>query len=86
MPKFIVRRTLPPLNDSELAAIGRKVVAACDEIGNMTWIRSHLTSDGKNSFCEFEAPSAEACMAHSRAAGLPFDEVVSLGRELRPTG
>ena len=50
----------------------------------MQWIRSHLTADGKHSFCEFEAPSAESCREHARRSGLPVDDVVALGMEIGP--
>ena len=84
MPRFIVQRTLPPLTEDQLNAIGRKVVEVCDEMPGMQWIRSHLTADGKHSFCEFEAPSAESCREHARRSGLPVDEVVALGMEIGP--
>ncbi|MCA1606992.1 MAG: DUF4242 domain-containing protein, partial [Acidobacteria bacterium] len=56
MPRFMVTRTLPPLNSEQLEAVGKSVVSACEQLG-MQWIRSHVTADGKHSFCEFEAPS-----------------------------
>jgi hypothetical protein len=84
MPRYLVTRTLPPLTDEQLSAVGRKVVDACRRIEGMQWIRSHLTADGKHSFCEFEAPNATACREHAALAGLPVDEVVSLGQEIGP--
>jgi uncharacterized protein DUF4242 len=54
------------------------------QIEGMQWIRSHLTADGKHSFCEFEAPSAAACRQHAQLAGLPVDEVVAIGKEIGP--
>jgi hypothetical protein len=84
MPRYIVKRTLPPLTEEQLNAIGHKVVETCERIPGMEWIRSHLTADGRHSFCEFEAPHADACREHARLAGLPVDEVVSVGREIGP--
>lgn len=83
MPRYLVTRTLPPLTEDQLAAVGKKVVDACQHIG-LQWIRSHLTADGKHSFCEFEAPSADACRRHAELAGLPVDDVVPIGREIGP--
>lgn len=83
MPRFIVTRTLPPLTSEQLESVGKNVVAACDQIG-MQWIRSHVTADGQHSFCEFEAPSAEACREHARLAELPVDDVIPIGMELGP--
>jgi hypothetical protein len=84
MPRYIVKRTLPPLTDEQLNGIGQKVVETCKRIPGMQWIRSHLTADGRHSFCEFEAPDANACSEHARLAELPVDEVVPIGREIGP--
>jgi hypothetical protein len=43
-----------------------------------------VTADGKHSFCEFEAPSADACRQHAAMASLPVDDVIALGLELGP--
>jgi len=83
MPRFMVTRTLPPLTPEQLNAVGRSVVAACDQIG-MEWIRSHVTADGKHSFCEFEAPTEEACRQHAALAGLPVDDVIAVNPEIGP--
>ena len=83
MPRFMVTRTLPPLSPEQLHEVARNVVRAGDEIG-VQWIRSNLTADGEHSFCEFEAPNADACRAHARVAGLPVDDVVPLGAEIGP--
>lgn len=83
MPRFFVTRTLPPLSSEQLNEVGKNVIAACNQIG-MEWIRSHVTADGKHSFCEFEAPSAEACREHANLAGLPVDDVIPLSMEIGP--
>ncbi len=84
MPHYIVTRTLPPLSAAQLQEVGRKVVKVCDELPNVRWIRSHLTADGKHSFCEFDAPNADTLREHARRAGLPVDEVVQIGQEIGP--
>ena len=84
MPRFLVTRTLPPLDEQQLAAVGRNVIDACGRVDGMQWIRSNLTADGKHSFCEFEAPDAAACRQHATLAGLPVDDVVPIGREIGP--
>lgn len=83
MRRFIVKRTLPPLSDDELQDVGKRVVRAAEQVG-VKWIRSHLTADGRHSFCEFEAPDEQACRDHAAAAELPVDEVVPIGREIGP--
>jgi len=86
MPRYMVTRTLPPLSPEQLDEVKKKVVAACDEIGGMQWVRSHITADGKHSFCEFLAPNEGDCRRHAQLAGLPVDEVVAVGDEIGPSG
>lgn len=83
MARYLVTRTLPPLTPEQLEQVKKSVIAACAELG-MEWIRSHITADGKRSFCEFEAANAEACRRHAALAGLPVDEVIPLGLEIGP--
>lgn len=83
MARFIITRTLPQLTPEQLEDVGRRVVDACDEMG-ITWIRSHLTADGMHSFCEFEAPDADACRQHGQRAQLPVDDVIPIGQEIGP--
>ncbi len=85
MARYLVTRTLPPLTPEQLETVGRKVVAVCAQMKDVEWIRSHLTADGKHSFCEFEAPNAEALREHAVQAGLPVDDVIPLGKELGPS-
>lgn len=84
MPRFMVTRTLPPLTPQQLTDVKRNVIKACDQLGNVSWVRSHVTADGEHSFCEFEAPTAEACRTHAKLAGLPVDDVIALGLEIGP--
>lgn len=83
MPRFLVTRTLPELSPEQLNAVGSKVKEVCSVLG-MEWVRSHVTADGKHSFCEFEAPSAEVCREHAKKADLPVDEVIPIGMEIGP--
>lgn len=82
--RYIVTRTLPPLSAEQLKEVGRNVVAACKKVDGMQWVRSHITADGKHSFCEFVAPNAEACRKHAAIAGLPVDDVTEVRDEIGP--
>jgi hypothetical protein len=84
MPRYLITRTLPPLTPEQLDTVGKRVVSACGQIPGMQWVRSHLTADGRRSFCEFEAPDPDACRRHAALAELPVDDVVPLGKEIGP--
>lgn len=84
MPRYIVTRTLPPLNAEQLQQVGKKVASVAEQLEGVQWIRSHLTADGKHSFCEFEAPNPETLKEHASRAGLPVDKIDELGQEIGP--
>lgn len=84
MPRFMITRTLPPLTDEQLEVVRQTSTRVCNELG-VKWIRSHLTSDGKHSFCEYDADDEEVIKEHSRISGIPYDEILPLGMELGPS-
>ena len=84
MPRYFVTRTFPPMTQEQLQQVGKDVIAACKEVGDMQWVRSHITADGKHSFCEFVAPSPDACRRHAEIASLPVDDVIEVGDEFGP--
>jgi hypothetical protein len=61
-----------------------RFVTACNQIAGLQWVRSHLSADGKHSFCEFVAPSADACRQHAQLSGLPVDDVIAVQDEIGP--
>ena len=85
MARFMVTRTLPPLTEDELAEVGKRVVEVCNKMDGVEWLGSHLTADGKHSFCKFEAPDAESLREHARRSGLPVDDVLPLGGDIGPS-
>lgn len=84
MPRFMITRTLPPLTPEQLEGVRLKSASVVGEMG-INWIRSHITSDGKHSFCEYEADDEETIREHARRAGLSIDEIIPLGMELGPS-
>lgn len=84
MPRFMITRTLPPLNSDEWETVRQRSARVCQEMG-VRWIRSHVTSDGKMTFCEYEAADEETVREHARRAGIPVDDIILLGSELGPS-
>lgn len=84
MPRFMITRTLPPLTPEQLEAVRVRSTEVCNELG-IKWIRSHLTADGKLSFCEYDAIDEKAIRKHGKMAGIPVDSIVPLGVELGPS-
>jgi hypothetical protein len=84
MPRFMINRTLPPLSPEQLEAARLESTKVCKALG-ITWVRSHITADGRHTFCEYDAPDEEAVREHSRRSGIPFDVITPLGLELGPS-
>lgn len=84
MPRYMITRTLPPMAPEQLEEVRKESTRVCNALG-ITWIRSHITADGKHSFCEYDAPDENAVREHSRMSGIPFDEIQPLGMELGPS-
>lgn len=83
MPRYMITRTLPPLTPEQLEAVRVTSTRVCNQLG-IVWIRSHITADGKLSFCEYEASDEDAVRNHARLAGIPVDTITMLGVELGP--
>jgi len=80
----MIRRSLPPMSPEQLEQARIVSTRVCLDLG-IIWLRSHLTADGKHSFCEYDAPDEEAIREHSRVSGIPFDNIAPLGVELEPS-
>lgn len=84
MPRFMITRTLPPLTPEQLEVVRQTSTRVCNELG-IKWIRSHLTADGKHSFCEYDAEDEAAVRKHGQLSGIPIDDIIPLGIELGPS-
>jgi hypothetical protein len=84
MPRYMIRRTLPPLTPEQLETVRHTSSKVARDLG-INWVRSHITADGKFTFCEYEADTEDAIREHSRVSGIPYDEIVPLGLELKPS-
>ena len=83
MPRYMIMRTLPPMTPDQLEEVRVQSTAACNRLG-ITWVRSHITADGKHSFCEYDAPEEETIREHSRITGIPYDTIQPVATELGP--
>lgn len=82
MPHFIVERTLNTEGVTEEQwRLGMKQMAElAAAMPHVKWLKSyHSHSQGKV-YCEYEAPTPEDVMEHSRRAGLPWDRVSQIER------
>ncbi len=75
MPLFVVERKFAEQIDVTDADIKRFEEVNADE--GIRWLYSFLSADRKQSYCLYEAPSAEAILAASKRT-LPIEAVVEV--------
>ena len=77
MPLFVIERAF-----AEDVDVSGEDIRAIDEVNadeGVRWIFSFLSADRRQSYCLYEAPSAEAVRAAARRSDLPADAVVEVG-------
>ncbi len=84
MPLFLVHRSFAEQLDLSQGEI--KVLQDANLEAGIRWIESFLTADRLQSYCLFEAPSADVIRAASRAAGMPVDSIVEVSGMLDAVG
>jgi hypothetical protein len=78
MPVFLVER-----NFSEQLNLGSDSLDQINDITNEIgahWLASFLSSDGKKTYCLYEAKDREQLKEHSKIVGIPADEIVEVSR------
>ena len=81
MQNYVVHRTVGQLSDEEIKAaftLGNEVLANMPDV---RWIRSYYSAEEGKIYCEYQAPSLERLLEHSKRAQLPFDSA-SVIREI----
>jgi hypothetical protein len=79
MRRYLVERTFGDPGDDPVdwpGAVARMI--ACNADRGVTWIHSYISSDGRTSYCLYDAPSPEAIRLTARANGLPVDRIVEV--------
>lgn len=85
MPRYIIERDVPGLTSDALQEAGRTSNAVLDQMPEVRWIRSYVSSAEGKIYCEYDAPSIEFILEHARRAGLPANRVSEVSLEINPT-
>lgn len=81
MPRYMVERTFPdglniPVNNEGAGAcIG---VVARNAEGGVTWVQSFVSSDKKQTFCIYDAPSPDAIRQAAQRTSLPVTKITEV--------
>ncbi|MDT8306756.1 MAG: DUF4242 domain-containing protein [Anaerolineae bacterium] len=84
MPIFMIER-----NFAERLAVtpeGAVTINRINDDDGVRWLISFLSVDKKNTFCLYEATSAEAIRDAAQRAGIPADVIIEVGQGIMPSG
>lgn len=84
MPRYIVERNVGTLTPEDLQAAGKKSNAVLDEMPDVRWVRSYVSTAEGKIYCEYDAPNVDLIMEHARRAGIPADKVSEVSLEISP--
>ena len=86
MPRYIIERTLPGLDQMTPEAFEEAARVSIDVAARLgvVWIRSYVSEAAGKIYCEYEAPNPAAILEHARLAGLPADNIAEVTMEIAP--
>lgn len=84
MPRYIIERDVPGLTLDAVQQAGRVSNTVLDEMPDVRWIRSYVSSAEGKIYCEYDAPSIDRIREHARRAGLPATRVSEVSLEISP--
>lgn len=86
MPKYVIERDLPgagTLNQHELVGISEKSNSVLDEMDDVQWLHSYVTTD--KIFCVYIAPDVARVKEHATRGGFPANAVCQVSAVIDPT-
>lgn len=83
MPLYLVRRTNPFGAEADLDAAMFRTLVCTKAFPGLRWIRTYHTPGGERAYCVYEANSRDDVHRYSRAANVPYDEIIEVGELTR---
>jgi hypothetical protein len=81
MPRYLVERDFPEALAITINADGRKaldgVIATNADLG-VTWVHSYVSPDRRQTFCIYDAPTAESIREVAALNGLPVGRITQV--------
>jgi hypothetical protein len=81
MPRYLIERHFPDglglAPDQQGRQTAATVIASNAQHG-VTWVHSYVTSDKKQTFCIYDAPSPEAIRKAADRNGLPVERITEV--------
>jgi hypothetical protein len=76
MPLFMIERSFA--DELELSSDDVKMIEEANADEGVRWVFSFLSADRHQTYCLYEAPTAEAILAAARRANVPADVIVEV--------
>ena len=81
MPRYVVERSFPeglniPVNEDGNSICGG--VVARNAEGGVTWVQSFVSTDRKQTFCIYDAPTPEAIRNAGQKNALPITRITEV--------
>jgi hypothetical protein len=76
MPLFVIERSFA--EELELTSEDVRLIEEVNADEGVRWVFSFLSADRHQTYCLYEAPSADAILAAARRAGVPADVIVEV--------
>ena len=76
MPLYMIERTFA--EELELSGEDVKLIEDVNADEGVRWLFSFLSADRRQTYCLYEAPSADAIRAAARKSNTPVDEIIEV--------
>ena len=81
MPRYLVERTFSDGLNIPMTAVGarvaKSVVANNAKLG-VTWLHSYVTTDRKQTYCIYDAPTPDAIRMAAKNNELPVERIIEV--------
>ena len=81
MHRYVVERTFPNGLNIPINEIGKDIclnVVSANAEDMVTWVQSYVSEDKKQTFCIYDAPSADAIRRAAKKNKLPVDKIIEV--------
>ncbi|HKT36003.1 MAG TPA: DUF4242 domain-containing protein [Nitrospira sp.] len=84
MPRYLIERSLPSMPPEALRKVARHSIHVAEGMPGVVWIKSYISESEGKTYCEYEAPNAEALFEHARRVGISADRITLISAEVTP--
>ena len=84
MPRYVIERDVRHWTKEDYERAGPRSVTVLDQLSGVVWIKSYVCEAEGKIYCEYESPSIDLIMEHSRRSNIPATRVSEISVEISP--